>query len=660
MVSAPTNSIGALMGDRLRIQQILINLIGNAIKFTQQGEIVISARPIELTKESAIMEFSVKDTGIGLTPEQTSRLFSAFEQADGSTTRKYGGTGLGLSICKRLITIMDGEIWIKSEPNVGSTFFFKVPLGRVSKSKRCRPIVPDMVRTMKVLVVDDNESARMVMTDTLDALGLDSHALSTGHEALEELRTTSNENDHYAVVLLDWRMPGMDGLEAAKYILSDHTYTYRPDPLSSPDERLPKVIMMTAFGHDHVITQAKKIGVDSFLLKPMTPTILLDAILWIFGISSEKKHECKKDGIDKADLIQTLGGARILLVEDNTINQRVAREILEGVAISVTVAGNGQESLDILENNRFDLILMDIQMPVMDGHIATKRIRSERRYDDIPIVAMTAHALTGDREHCLAMGMDDYVTKPIVIEKLFGALTKWIKPQGHERPKKLSDSSVLAPHVTESTHGPLPKLQGIDTEDALKRLGGNKTLFREMWVEFRTEHVRSVDKLRAALFNEKNIDSARQMAHAIKGVSGNLGATPLFKAALALEKSIADDDSEHWKERLDTFGLRLQEVLESTAQLAPSEPNKVSTDIKAEQRALSEADVALVDPILKQLADWIVEGNINAVDCLDDLRSTLEGSVVDQPFRALSRALGDFDFEQAGSQLELINSRLHG
>ncbi len=505
VVSAPVKSLGTLIGDRLRIQQILVNLLGNAIKFTKQGEIVISARPLERGEEQVMLEFSVRDTGIGLTEEQISRLFSPFEQADGSTTRKYGGTGLGLTISKRLIEIMDGEMWVESTPDVGSTFFFKVPLERQKRAKRCTLEVPEDVKKMKFMVVDDNDSARMVMTDTLDFLQLDSTPLASGAEALAQLQASNHEANHYDVVLLDWRMPDMDGLEVAKQILGDPAFSYHPDPTGSPETRLPKIIMMTAFGHDQTIHQAKKIGIDSFLLKPMSPTTLLDAILLIFGMNVERKKECKKDGIDKAQLIQRLGGSRILLVEDNAINQRVAREILESVAISVTVVGNGQECLDILEQERFDLILMDIQMPIMDGHLATKRIRSQSRFDDIPIVAMTAHALTGDREHCIASGMDDYVTKPVVIEKFFETISKWIKPQNNtsQLPMPNASSTDAPENLSEEN---LPELDGIDVQSALRRLGGNMALFGEMWRDFRVDHQKSVESLHQALFKSLSLN----------------------------------------------------------------------------------------------------------------------------------------------------------
>ncbi|MGD2024075.1 MAG: response regulator, partial [Desulfobacterales bacterium] len=389
-----------LVGDPLRLGQILINLANNAVKFTDTGEIVVSTDLVKKNKDRITLKFSVSDTGIGLTEEQAGKLFQSFTQADTSTTRKYGGTGLGLTISKRLVEMMDGQIWVESEPGQGSTFAFTATfgLGREEVKKRFAPVGD--LRGMKVLVVDDNPTSREILRDMLESFSFEVTLAATGQEGITEIEKADKDKP-FDLVIMDWKMPGMDGIEASKHIKENPNIKH-----------IPQVVMVTAYGREEVMQKAEKIGLDGFLLKPVSPSVLFDTIIQAQGEEVPDTSPIAP-GRGNAEALANIKGAKILLVEDNEINQQVAKEILEGADLIVTLADDGRQAVDLVKENQYDAVLMDIQMPVMDGYTATKKIRNlKSEIRNVPIIAMTAHAMAGDEDKSLQAGMNGHVTKP--------------------------------------------------------------------------------------------------------------------------------------------------------------------------------------------------------------------------------------------------------
>ncbi|MBF0224974.1 MAG: response regulator [Desulfobacterales bacterium] len=401
-----------LKGDPIRLAQVLINLTSNSIKFTEKGEISISVDIEEVAKDYVILKFIVKDTGIGIPKNRIKTLFDSFIQGDSSITRKYGGTGLGLSICKELVTMMNGKIWVESTEEKGSSFYFTVKLGIMPKKTKWEFILPDNMQDRKVLVVDDSSTARILIVRYLELFGLKVETVTNGQDALSLIKQKYEENECFNLILTDLRMPGIDGFELSKILKSDDLYKHIP------------IIMMTAFSREEGIKEAKDIGIDAFLNKPVEKIMLFNTILNILSTEQKLCQEMVTSDDFGAD---NLKGSKVLIVEDNSINLQVACEILQHEGILVGTSTNGKEAILSLEKLKYDAVLMDVQMPEMDGFEATAVIRKDIRFKNLPIIAMTAHALKGDKERCLLAGMSDYVSKPIDPEEVINILRKWIK-----------------------------------------------------------------------------------------------------------------------------------------------------------------------------------------------------------------------------------------
>ena len=438
LIAAPHDLPQNLVGDALRLGQILINLVNNAVKFTEHGEVVLAVAVEARESDRVKLKFSVRDSGIGMTPEQTSRLFQPFSQADTSTTRKYGGTGLGLSISKRLVEMMGGEIRAESNFGTGSTFVFTARFGIASGESKRKHFIPDLAE-MRVLVVDDNAQARLILSDALRGFGLRAESASSGEEAIQKV-TAAGLADPYRVLLMDWQMPGMDGLEASRIILRGNVV-----------KQVPKIVMVTAFGREDIQAQAEALGIDGYLLKPVSPSLLYDTLVDMFGVADQESGRSRAAKVDGTSPVAT--GIRILLVEDNEVNQQVATELLESAGASVRIANHGGEAVKILTEREgappFDVVFMDLQMPEMDGFTATKLIRGRAALQDLPIIAMTAHALVEERQRCLEAGMNDHVSKPIDPDALFATLLRWAKPAKGQivvtgsRPAQQIDEGIL-------------------------------------------------------------------------------------------------------------------------------------------------------------------------------------------------------------------------
>ncbi len=543
----------SLIGDPLRLGQVLINLTSNAMKFTDQGQILVEAILVDKTPERASLKFSVADTGLGISREMVPNLFESFTQADGSTARKYGGAGLGLAISKRLVELMGGDIHATGKPGVGSTFHFTAEFGWEPAHKESRVTIPVDLIGAKILVVDDNESVRQVLGAMLTSFTFEAEFAESGERALDNLRGAARI-DPYELVILDHGMPGMNGVEVLTRIKADQRLA-----------RIP-VIMLAGFGEEE---NDRPPGMAASIFKPVKRDQLFNAIMTVFGHGEEISLENGRAVDEKRLIRERIEGARILLVEDNPINQRVAMEILENAGVPVQIVESGRRALDLLHKNVFDAILMDIEMPDMDGYEATKTIRAmESEFGNsangrIPIIAMTAYALTGDRKKCLEAGMDDYIPKPIKVDHLLAVLAKWVKPGVRgwaETPERVSPA---APPGTARDEPELPKrLPGVDMESSLKELGGNKTLFINLLQEFKKNYSSAALNTRAAL-QRGDVDFALKLLHGLKGVSGVFGADDLFNSASALENGIKNKAANGVQRLFQLFERELARVLAS-------------------------------------------------------------------------------------------------
>jgi two-component system, sensor histidine kinase and response regulator len=614
-----------LLGDPLRLGQVLINLIGNAVKFTDRGEIRITGELLERTGDKVKLRVSVKDTGIGMTKEQASRLFQAFSQADTSTSRKYGGTGLGLAISKRLVELMGGTIWVVSEPGSGSTFSFTVWFG-VSEAT-ARKVVPARLGSLKVLVVDDNAAAREVLQEHLRAIGAEIELVASGTEAIVAVKRADADRP-FDVLLLDWRMPGLDGLETARQIRADGSL-----------KSMPAIVIITAFGREEVRGEAELAGVNGFLIKPVNQSALINVLVEIFA---SEHMVAVREAVEAA--AYDLNGLRVLLAEDNVINQQIAVELLENVGVAVDVAGNGREAVDKLLARAgelpYDAVLMDLQMPEMDGYQATARIRAERRLADIPIIAMTAHAMAEERDRCLAAGMQAHIAKPIDPELLYRTLMQFYRPGG----------VVAATMVDRSPTPEVPfVITGLDVADGLRRVADNVKLYRSLLRQFVEQQADVVIKIGASV-QQQDFALAERLMHTLKGVSGNLGAKTTNKMAAELEICLRNRDVQSLDAGLPRLSIELTRTVEAIRNSLTADP--------AVPRPLQIAfDPAETMELLKRLKQLLEDDDGAALDQLLDAHEHFEGILSDAELNTLERAVRDFDFTAALDCLSDIAQR---
>ncbi|MBF0551314.1 MAG: response regulator [Deltaproteobacteria bacterium] len=607
-----------LQGDPLRLGQILINLANNAVKFTDSGHIFLKVELVEHALEHYRLRFSVQDSGIGMTPEQLGKLFSAFSQADRSITRKFGGTGLGLTISKRLVEMMGGEIMVASEPGRGSTFSFLVEFKRGTVDGRSPLTVPTDLAGLKVLVVDDNAIAREVLADHLKSFSFEAVTADSGVAAIQELAREA-QGKSYDLVLMDWKMPGMDGLEASRRIKQDIGLTH-----------IPLVIMVTAFDREVIIKQAEKAGTDAFLIKPVSPSLLFDTIMQVFGHEVTSVTKSWLEPENYREIKEKIEGARVLLVEDNEINQQIAIEIMEEAGLVVDLAKDGRKAINALANTDYDLILMDVQMPIMGGYEATHLIRQDDRFKELPIVAMTAHAMSGAKEECLAAGMNDYVSKPIDPAQLFATLMRWIKPglRGVSGEAKTKSERLEKQDTTVEFPDTLP---GIDLKAGLYRLNGNTRLLRQLICDFAGKYASVTEEIRRMItFDE--LEDAERLAHTVKGIAGNISAHGVHLAASKLEMGIKNKSEQDYDQMLADLDLSMQPVLESAGVLeqskdaTPSHPDlnvdqEKTSPILIEQARLLEKfnpDAERYLEALKENSDQIEKQTLSIVLIVDD------------------------------------------
>jgi two-component system sensor histidine kinase/response regulator len=616
-----------LLGDPLRLAQVLTNLVNNAVKFTAQGEVRLRAELLEQAGENAKLRFSVKDTGIGMTPEQVAKLFQPFTQADMSTTRKHGGTGLGLTISRRLVELMGGQIWLESTPGAGSTFIFTSWFGLGSEKRR---VVPSELMRLSALVVDDNPSAREILTEALTGVVARVEAVSTGAEAIAAVKQRDTD-DPFDVVFMDWRMPGLDGLEATRRIKQDRSL-----------RRQPAVVMVTAFGREEVREEAERLNIEGFLLKPVTKSMLVDTMVTLFSPGSAETSAASGAALEQGI---RLDGLRVLLFEDNEINQQVAAELIEGVGARVTVVADGRQGVALLEAAGepppFDVILMDIQMPEMDGYQATARIRSQERFAKLPIVAMTAHATVEERERCSAAGMVDHVTKPIDPDALYDVLRRHHAATRAAAPPAVPPAaSAGAPARTED----LPAVDGLDTVQGLRRVAGNRKLYLSLLQQFVDGQSDAAERIREALERGAR-PVAERLAHSVKGTAGNLAAGEVQDAAGAVEKAIRDGVA---PAQVEPLRARLGEALGRLSSRLKRWLASLARPPPAPAADAAPVDPAALKPVVERWARLLEESDARTSDDLEQegaaLRALFGG---EQAFARFARLVAGYDFDGA-------------
>ena len=525
-----------LVGDPTRLKQILLNLIGNAIKFTERGHVLVEVRELLRRGSSALLQFSVSDTGIGVPREKHDTIFEAFNQADGSTTRRFGGTGLGLTISATLVRLMGGRIWLESEPGAGSTFHFTAGFDIVEgPAVRQEPQLADV----PVLVVDDNAVNRRILESQLVRHQMAPTLVKSGRDALDSLATAVRNGYPFRLMLLDNHMPDMDGFGVVEEIRR------RPELAGTV------TMMLSSSGRPGDAARCRELGIAAFLTKPVDADALLDAIVRLLeraAPSAPKREDAPlaaaKIGEARPSLPSPVEPKRVLLAEDNVVNQRVASGLLSKRGHRVTIVENGREALDALERETFDLVLMDLQMPVMGGLDATAAIRERERRTGghVRIVAMTAHAMSGDRDRCLSAGMDDYLSKPIDQALLFEAV----------------EQRARAAAAPETARAP-----AVNLAQALERLGGDRQLLSDVVGVFLEDCPRQLANVKLAV-DARDADAIRQAAHALKGAAGNLAATDVFEAAQTLERIGAErrlDAAEAGWRRLSAAAAELLDTL---------------------------------------------------------------------------------------------------
>lgn len=537
-----------LLGDPGRLRQILVNLIGNAIKFTHQGEIVVRAEKIAETTTDATIRFSVQDTGIGIPADRQKAIFDRFTQADGSTSRKYGGTGLGLAICKQLVEAMGGNIGVESTLGVGSTFWFEICFEKAKSGKQdTAPLFrkPNRLSEARILIVDDNQTNRMILMKNVEALGCRADAVGSGAKALESLRAAHRSGDPYHLILLDMQMPGMDGEQTARAIKSD------------PATKNTKIIILTSMGTRGDIDRLEALGCSGYLLKPVKQQLLFDAVVAVLSETTQDHIITRHSLTEKRET-----GQRILLAEDNPINQKLAVALLQRAGYRVDAVENGLQAFEKATTRQYPLILMDVQMPEMDGLEAARKIRAWEAANGghVVIIAMTAHAMQGDRERCLQAGMDDYVSKPLQQKVLFSALERWLaetENAAREKAEEKQDYSA-APFLSltgedglfgEDESAPQTAASSppfviedefpvdappIDLDAVLPLFGGDQNLITEIFSEYRIHLPERRQEIQAAL-DSGDAEALCRAAHNLKGISLNLGAQPLGRLAAKIE-----------------------------------------------------------------------------------------------------------------------------
>ncbi len=628
-----------LRGDPLRLGQILINYASNAVKFTEQGEIVVRVRHRMLEDGAVLLRTEVSDTGMGMTEEQCARLFHSFQQADSSTTRKHGGTGLGLAISRHLAELMGGEVGVSSAPGRGSTFWFTARLGMGALTEQPRLQVPDL-RGRAVLVVDDSGAAREILDATLGQMGMDVTQAASGTEALDLARHAVQDGRPFEVAFIDWKMSGMDGLQLAQELA-------RLSPAPAP-------VIVTAHGREEVIQQAQQIGVELLLVKPVNPSLLFETTMRALSLSAPSTEPASR-APNPADAPQLapLRGAHVLLVDDNDLNRQIGTELLQAVGVHVDVAEDGRIALDRLDRQPYDLVLMDMQMPVMDGLEATRAIRRDPRWTDLPVLAMTANAMAGDRQRCLDAGMNSHIAKPIDPSTLFAQLLQWLPTRrtgtAGPPPAPLAgqEDASLSPDDA------LSKITGLDASAGLRRVLQRRATYEGLLRRFVEGQDQAVAQARAALAAGLRGD-AQRLLHTLKGTAATIGAGELAQTAQAAESLLArprqhDDAAEaQLLDRCEALCTALVAALREALGIHPA------TASPAVAAAPADVDWHAARAVLEQLQPLLEQDDADALELFQRSEPVLRPALAGR-YGEIAAAINAYDF---GNATELLRHAL--
>ena len=623
---------GELVGDELRFNQVLLNLLSNAVKFTDAGKITVVANLIDRSEDQARIEVSVRDSGIGMTPEQQTSLFSAFTQADSSTTRKFGGTGLGLAISKQIVELMGGKIRVESEPEVGSTFRFTVNMALSNGSENILLAPADPLRKLRVLVADDNAAARQIIEEIFRYWAMPVDLVASGAEAISAMETAVLSGKPYDLLLLDWKMPGLDGMDTIRAM--------RANPRLP---KLPVTLMVTAYGNDEFMAEFGKADVSAFLSKPVEPRALLDTISGLFPNPSASEDEGTAASGGVPMVSPALRGLRVLLVEDNDINREIAAELLSDAGLLIDIAENGRIACDRVAEcgAEYAAILMDVQMPEMDGIEATGVIRRQWTADVLPIIAMTAHAYEEERQRCFAAGMNDHVAKPVDPQTLVRTLDRWLKA---DRPAIVSIGPKDGPAPCAAPDLPA-QLPPFGIEAALVRVNGKAALLRKLIVNFGDNYGDAGPAL-TRLLTSGDLVEARRFAHTLKGVSGSLELLEVQAVAADIERRIAANDLDEVDGRIADLAAAIEPAAEAARSLTTGGNGS---------RAASEAIVT--DPEKMTAASALLREQIqrrslkarSSFDALAAIMGLPPETVVNHPIR---QALDSLDYDRALALLD--------
>lgn len=642
IVKTAPNVPKKIKSDPIRLQQILVNLVTNAVKFTDKGHVLIEVKLND--QDNSKIEFNVVDTGIGLSDDSIDHLFQSFNQADDTITRRFGGTGLGLSICKQLTELMNGDIWVNSELGKGSTFGFTVSFDEVEQSELIKSNSV-MIEGINVLVVDDNALCLSVIVDLLQQFGCKISTADNAATALELIDNAVLIEQPFDVVITDWRMPQMDGIELA------HAINQNIQQIN-----LPAVLMVTAFDKGDAISLSQAAGIDGYLEKPVDASILLDAMMNALKLDNENMNyqQVHKGLLD-------LSHADILLVEDNELNQQVVLGFLEETRANIDVAENGQIALDMLENKTYDIVFMDLQMPVMDGITATQKIRNQDKFKDLPIIAMTAHAMQEELQKCLDVGMNDYFTKPIDPNALFVLLAKWLaKDPGsrHQMTEKLvsnkSNENEKSAEETSEANSFLTQLKAIDifdVDNAIKAMGGRTHIYQQLVVDFSKNYEETVDGLRE-IYQNKHFEEAFRVAHSLKSNANYIGAVTLTKRATELEAQLKNKPESADLIMASTC-IELNNVLLALATIKSDDESETKTN---DDTGITNVEYysAQLKVLLMSINKLIKEENAEAEDLLPRLLTLTKNTEHQKTAETISECIEDIEYEDAMKNIELL------
>ena len=612
-----------LVGDPLRLGQVITNLCSNAVKFTEEGEIVVDVSVENKTDKTINLKVEVKDSGIGLTNEQQQKLFQAFSQADTSTTRKYGGTGLGLTISQNLVKLMNGTIGVESEQGKGSNFYFRVTCGISIKENRNTFKAPLDVRGMKVMVCDDNETAREILAEALRIFTFEVTLTSSAREAITLLQQPSDKA--FELLLLDYKMPEINGLEALSLISNDPLIAHKP-----------KVIMVSAYGKEVLEGKNDYPLIEGFIDKPLNYSTLFNSILNVFGQQSQRVSKLEESNDELIQKLKERSGNIILLVEDNEINQQVAKEIIEETGLIVEIAGNGEIAVEMVRQSgipsKYKLVLMDLQMPVMDGITATQEIRKMHDYITLPILAMTADAMAGVKEKVLEAGMMDMLTKPIDPNVVYKKILKWMVRAGGI---KLQNSVAMKQDV-EQNDLVIPEIPGLETEVALQRLNGNKKLYLSILEKYYQNNLNFIQDI-TVLITASDSESLKRQFHTLKGLSGSVGAAEIQQLAQELEQLVESAQLDKLQSLLPSLDEKMKVLFE-----------EIHSKLIVRKQSINKVESAPLEPLINELEELIKKKSPQAKKLLPELE---QAGLNDPAFQKLKRALTTFNFKEAGIQL---------